>query len=213
MKTLKVPHIPALDSMDLLSAGLLMESNACREYIDTVNWKEFPYKPVAVVDIARSDSSLYLRYSVKCLSLKALYDKDGSPVHTDSCVEFFMRKADAMNYMNFEFNCIGTCHSARRESRNKGAMLQSEEYASIRRHSTLGKDTFSEKEGIHAWELIVCIPFNLMGLDPANLPEKIMGNFYKCADDTKYPHFVSWNPIGTERPDFHRPEYFGEICF
>ena len=25
-----------------------------------------------------------------------------------------------------------------------------------------------------------------------NLPEKIMGNFYKCADDTEFPHFVSW---------------------
>ena len=41
----------------------------------------------------------------------------------------------------------------------------------------------------------VAIPFRLMGLDPDNLPEKIMGNFYKCADDTEFPHFVSWSPI------------------
>ncbi|MBR3931598.1 MAG: hypothetical protein IKJ46_03350, partial [Tidjanibacter sp.] len=24
-------------------------------------------------------------------------------------------------------------------------------------------------------------------------------------------HFVSWSPIGVEQPDFHRPEWFGEL--
>ena len=37
------------------------------------------------------------------------------------------------------------------------------------------------------------------------------GNFYKCGDETDYPHFGMWNPVGTEKPDFHRPEYFGEL--
>ena len=50
-----------------------------------------------------------------------------------------------------------------------------------------------------------------MGLDPDNLPEKIMGNFYKCADDTEFPHFVSWSPIDLPSPNFHCPEFFGEI--
>jgi hypothetical protein len=52
-----------------------------------------------------------------------------------------------------------------------------------------------------------------MGLDPGNMPEKIMGNFYKCADETISPHYLSWNPIDAPAPDFHRPEFFGEIHF
>jgi hypothetical protein len=34
-----------------------------------------------------------------------------------------------------------------------------------------------------------------------------------CDNDfhTRYPHYGCWNLIGTERPDFHRPEYFGTI--
>jgi hypothetical protein len=24
---------------------------------------------------------------------------------------------------------------------------------------------------------------------------------------------VTWNPIGTEKPDYHRPEYFGSLKF
>jgi hypothetical protein len=52
-----------------------------------------------------------------------------------------------------------------------------------------------------------------MGLDAKNLPEKIRGNFYKCADDTEMPHFVSWSPIHLPTPNFHCPDFFGEIYF
>ncbi|MBK6284429.1 MAG: hypothetical protein IPF54_18980 [Draconibacterium sp.] len=27
------------------------------------------------------------------------------------------------------------------------------------------------------------------------------------------PHFVTWNPIGTENPDYHCPQYFGKVQF
>ena len=70
---------------------------------------------------------------------------------------------------------------------------------------------FEEIKGIHTWNLIVVIPLKLMGLDPSNLPEKILGNFYKCADETMNPHFVSWSPIDLPEPNFHCPEFFGEM--
>ncbi|MBO7233161.1 MAG: hypothetical protein J6V16_08435, partial [Bacteroidales bacterium] len=25
------------------------------------------------------------------------------------------------------------------------------------------------------------------------------------------PHYLSWQPINTEKPDFHRPEFFGTL--
>ena len=211
MKKLKVPYLPALEKLDLSETATLLENKAQREYIDTINWNEYPYKPIAAFDIARSDKNLYIRYFVKGNSLKALFNADNSPVHRDSCVEFFMKKAEENNYINFEFNCIGTCDAAHRESREVKTSLTEEEYKTIRRHSSLEFKPFEEKKGVCSWELIVSIPFQLMGLDPENLPEKIQGNFYKCADDTEFPHFVSWNPIGVPQPDFHRPEYFGDI--
>jgi hypothetical protein len=39
------------------------------------------------------------------------------------------------------------------------------------------------------------------------------GNFYKCGDHLKVPHFLSWNPIKTEKPDFHLPAFFGKMRF
>lgn len=211
MKKLKVPYLATLDSLDLSSVGSLMESQATREYIDVINWEEYSYKPIVAFDIARSDTAFYLRYFVKGNSLKASHIADDSPVHTDSCVEFFMCKDGESNYMNFEFNCIGTCDAARRVSREIKESISTEEYASIRRYSSVEPQPFEEKKGIYSWELIVSIPFAVMGIDPENLPEKIMANFYKCADDTEFPHFVSWNPIGTPQPDFHCPEFFGEV--
>ncbi|MCK7480493.1 MAG: carbohydrate-binding family 9-like protein [Candidatus Moduliflexus flocculans] len=38
-------------------------------------------------------------------------------------------------------------------------------------------------------------------------------NFYKCGDETEFPHYGAWSPVETPAPDFHRPEFFGEIVF
>ena len=54
-------------------------------------------------------------------------------------------------------------------------------------------------------------PSHLIGLDPANLPHSIRANFYKCGDKTAHPHYLSWSPIDTPKPDFHRPDFFGEL--
>lgn len=211
MKILKVPYLPVLDVLDLSSISPLLETKAKREYIDNVNWKEFPYQPVVAFDVVRSDTKLYIRYLVRGNSLRALAELDDSPVYLDSCVEFFMKSVDSDKYYNFEFNCIGTCDASFRESREVKESLTPEQYALIQRHSSLEKRTFEEKKGVYSWELIVSIPFVVMGLDPNNLPEKILGNFYKCADGTSFPHYLSWNPIDLPKPDFHCPQFFGEI--
>lgn len=210
-KKIKVPCLTALDALDLTSVGFQMERYAQREYINVINWKEYPYKPIVTFDIARTNKNLYIRYFVKGLSLMAMCYADDMAVHKDSCVEFFMQREGVEEYMNFEFNCIGYCEAARRMSREVKTNLTTEEYAMIRRRSSLGERPFCERRGVHAWELIVALPFSLMGIKERLLPEKIMGNFYKCADGTEHPHFVSWSPVEAPAPDFHRPEFFGEI--
>ena len=211
MKTLKVPYVPALDGLELSDVAVRMETEALRQPIDVINWAQFSYKPIVVFDIARGDKELYLHYFVRGLSLRAMAGEDGEFVHPDSCVEFFVRKDDDMNYANFEFNCIGTCLAARGDARQKRVPFTPKEYQKIRRYATVQSGTFAEKTGLYTWELTVAIPFELMGLDAANLPAKIRGNFYKCADETANPHYVTWSPINLPVPDYHCPEHFGEI--
>ena len=213
MKSLKVPYVPTLDGMMLADVAGRMETEALRQHIDVINWAAFPYKPIVTFDIARGEKELYLHYFVRGLSLRAMADRDGEYVHTDSCVEFFMRRGDDLNYTNFEFNCIGTCLAARSVNHLERTPFTPDEYKMIRRYTTLQREAFAEKTGIHEWELTVAIPFVLMRLNADNLPGTIRGNFYKCADKTAYPHFVTWNPIPLPKPNYHCPEHFGEICF
>ena len=90
-------------------------------------------------------------------------------------------------------------------------LFDKEEMKLIRRFPSIGTRAFNEMQGIFEWELTVEIPFKLIGIDPENIPLKLTGNFYKCADDTESKHYVSWSPVETEKPDFHRPEFFGEL--
>jgi hypothetical protein len=213
MKTLKVPYVPALDGFDLKHAAERMETEALRQSLDVINWETYAYKPVVAFDIARGERDLYIHYFVRGLSLRAVADDDGEYVHPDSCVEFFMRRKEELFYTNFEFNCIGTCLAARGTNRNGRTPFTANEYKKIRRYTTVQREAFTEKTGIHEWELTVAIPFELMGLAASNLPDMIRGNFYKCADETSNPHYVTWSPIDLPSPDYHCPEHFGEIRF
>jgi hypothetical protein len=38
-------------------------------------------------------------------------------------------------------------------------------------------------------------------------------NFYKCGDKLAEPHFIAWSNIDTPKPDFHRPDFFGQVFF
>jgi hypothetical protein len=38
-------------------------------------------------------------------------------------------------------------------------------------------------------------------------------NFYKCADKTSHPHWLTWAHVNYPKPKFHLPEYFGRIEF
>lgn len=177
--------------------------------IDTINWIEYPYRPVVSLHLAYTDEVLILHYFVRGLDLRTLSPEDGHYVHTDSCVEFFMQKERGESYINFEFNAAGVCYACHHQSINSSTPLSNEEYASIKRSGTyLGEK--HNREGIHSWELLVEIPWKTMGYSD-KLPQKMWGNFYKCGDETPHPHFVSWTSIDEPAPAFHRPKFFGEL--
>jgi hypothetical protein len=215
MKKLKIPYSPQLSGKDLTDLIPVLAENGVSAMVEQVNWPQlFPYKPLTEICLLRSDESLFVRFYVRGNLLKAVYTKDQSPVHEDSCVEFFCQIPGNAYYTNFEFNCIGTCLASRRKGRNDDVQPFSEaEMQTIKRLSSIGRRAFNEMQGNFEWDLTVEIPFALIGIDKNNLPAKLHANFYKCADDTDSPHFVSWNAIATEKPDFHRPEFFGELEF
>ena len=209
MKTIKVPLV----SFDTLDLDSVMELQAARFDVNTVNWpSEFPYAPVCAGRIARTEGSLVVDFRVSGLDLRAENKEDNGSQWEDSCVEFFVEDPDGSVYYNFEINALGKVLACAGPDRSHRTPRPEEEMKAIARFASVSKvDT--EKEGLQNWRVCIIIPFELIGIDPENLPKKISANFYKCGDKTAHPHYVSWAPIDTPQPDFHRPEFFGELRF
>ena len=64
------------------------------------------------------------------------------------------------------------------------------------------------------WLVEFVIPFKFLKEYEAAagvIGQQIKGNFYKCGDETKYPHYGCWNRIDMNSPNFHLPQYFGTL--
>lgn len=186
------------------------------EPIECVNWSEdYPYAPKVEFRIAHAENKILLHYRVEEESVASLAERDNGRVWEDSCCEFFSVPVAGGPYYNIECNCTGTLligSGAERE----GRMLAPEEVMqSVDRWSSLGSQPFEERVGKVKWEMALVVPVSAYFKSQV---ESLSGqlfkaNFYKCGDKLKHPHFLSWNPIHIAKPDFHRPDFFGELCF
>lgn len=184
--------------------------------INNCNWSaKFPYSPEVDFSIAYDDDALYIRFRVAEDATMARVTEDNGEVWTDSCVEFFV-SFDNTGYYNFEFTCIGKMLIGFRKDRTSAISASSEILNTITRESTLGSEPFDERFGDQNWELSVRIP--LQAFFKHNIKsfaglEGVKANFYKCGDKLSKPHYLSWAPISNESPNFHLPEYFGNLEF
>jgi hypothetical protein len=114
-----------------------------------------------------------------------------------------------------EFNAIGTCLLGIGTGRSDSTRVRPDIISKIRRLSTAGKDPFPEKKGEYVWAITIAIPFEVFFQHQIkDLKGKIFrANFYKCGDKLTVPHYVTWNPVTTENPDYHQPEHFGLLKF
>jgi hypothetical protein len=183
--------------------------------IETLNWKEFGYKPEVFCSIAYGDDEIYLKYYVKEDHFKAEMTESNQSVCQDSCVEFFVSPSDDGVYYNFEFNGIGTCLLGNGTSRADSKKTDPGLISRIRRLATPGKGPIPERHGEFRWSITVAIPLDVFFRHKVkDLRGKVFrANFYKCGDMLTEPHYVTWNPVGTEKPDYHRPEHFGLLRF
>ena len=212
IKRIRVPFIEGLENMTLQELDLAMEKSAAKFAVCENNWpKEAPYTPDCNGSIARTASHLAVMFHVRGLDLRATQIEDNGRSWEDSCCEFFVTDPYDGTYYNFELTCIGSLLSSKRKSRLDSVLREKEDVARVIRHSSLAHEETEISDRIFSWTVAMLIPYDLIGIDRDNVPVSVRGNFYKCGDLTAHPHFLSWNPIGTPKPDFHRPEYFGEL--
>lgn len=181
--------------------------------IACLNWPEvFPYRPEASFDIRHSGDALQLRFRVQEDAVRAVCAADREHAWEDSCVEFFFDPHGDGTYYNLECTCTGWLYLCRGTGRHGREFLPEAAYAAISRRCSLGREPFGLRPGPTAWEVELDIPAAVFGLAAFD-GLRARGNFYKCGDKLPVPHYLSWAPIATPRPDFHRPEYFDTLIF
>ena len=189
---------------------------------DSVDWNAIPAAPVdhffwleghtpatAARLVYVEGFGFLLRMTCAEENPKAVYTQYNDPVYTDSCMEFFCDWLGDGRYINMEMNANGTLLSC----------IGSDRHVRTPIADRSGGEIFDVKGELldGYWQVTAAIPTALLCkiLDVKSIPfgkgYAFRGNFYKCGDETPIPHYGMWNPVGTEKPDFHRPEYFGDF--
>ena len=161
--------------------------------------------PMVRADFSRTERAITVKFTVEepvdCY--RAAVQEDNGRSWEDSCVEVFLQNpANPAEYFNFETTSRGFILAARGTGRENRQTLLLEDVAKIKRTMTapsIQDDTIS-------WSMSIEIPAEIFGIK--EFKESLRGNLYKCADKANTPHYLSAFPIETEKPDFHRPEFF-----
>lgn len=174
----------------------------------TYPWDMNGYKPKTEFELSADEAGFQLLIKIEEGDPRRIETDDQSAVHMDSCVEWFVNfmPGECERYFNFETNANGAMYAAYRKDRHDYQMLTREEISTMQ---------ISAKIEEKVWEVSYKVPFELIR---RYIPQyqfregmTIRANFYKCGDGTTLPHYGMWNEFCIEKPDFHRPEFFGEI--
>jgi hypothetical protein len=214
MNQLFIKEIELKKPVSFSEAEHLLENKTVTSSIQVINWKEFNYKPNVSFRIGHTGNEIWLKYYVTENHIRAKETRINGEVYKDSCVEFFISH-DKENYYNFEFSCIGTIHLAWGPGRHNRKFVDPAIVKKIAIKSSLGDQPIDNASGEFEWEMMIRIPLDCFAYSNLNSFSKLKAaaNFYKCGEETAITHYVTWNPVGTDTPDYHRPEFFGKVQF
>lgn len=180
-------------------------------------WMKNGYEPRVEARLCYSERFLFVRFDVHEKKVRARFTRFQDPVYKDSCVEFFVDAFPDLGrgYINFEANAVGAFLVAFGPDRHSRTPLRKEDLRGFKSASSIKRPMDGEL-GAGRWALAYRVPLALFrkiyGCD-IKPGQRASANFYKCGDETDFPHYGAWSPVGTASPDFHRPEFFGTVIF
>lgn len=215
MNHLKIQKIAVAQPLQAVQVPALLDgAGVAFQPVDQVNWPDdYPYQPAVAFRLAYTDQALLLHFRVSEESVRSVAGADNGPVWEDSCVEFFSIPADDGVYYNMECNCTGRLLVGGGAGRKGRQHAPLEVLDQVSRWSSLGTGDMEERPAPEQWEVALVIPFSTYFLHHITSMERrtLRANFYKCGDKLSKPHFLSWNPINWPQPNFHLPDFFGEL--
>ncbi|HDS84922.1 MAG TPA: diguanylate cyclase [Phycisphaerales bacterium] len=179
------------------------------------------HRPLTQVKVRYDQDAVYMIFRVEDQWVRAVATDTHGAVWKDSCVEFFFtpQAEPSEAYFNLEVNCIGTVLMRYQTAPQRDIrFLEKDDCRQIKLAASLARRLMAcEIETPVVWTVEYALPVALLRrYAPVEQPRTgavWRGNFYKCADASSRPHWLSWSPISTASPDFHRPDGFGTLEF
>lgn len=173
------------------------------------NWEtDNPYRPETSFQMCFvKNSGVYLKMKTSETELRTVCKKRDENCWEDSCMEFFFAPFELSDgYINFEMTPSGAFLSAFGKGRENRVFLKS---------ITSISPSLLAKTDSYGWALELFVPCALIEdvfkREFTASPGNCFGNFFKCGDLTKRPHYGSFSPMGQLPPGFHNPELFVKI--
>ena len=181
------------------------------------------HRPRTLVKALYDAEAIHVLFRVEDRYVRCVQTEYMSAVHTDSCVEFYVRPRPDRGYLNFVVNCGGALHCSYIEDWRRTP-------TGFEKYTPLPEELGRRVEVYHSmppvvdpevaepvvWRVEISVPFSLLSryvgpLGPDFRKDDWRANFYKCGEDTSHPHWAAWSPV--DELNFHRPECFGVVRF
>ena len=178
------------------------------------------FSPTVQAKMMYDDENIYVIFLVNDQFVRCITKDINGPVWEDSAVELFFAPDTSLplRYFNLEINCGGTplMHYniiPRKEVEN----LKIEDIEKIEIAHSLPQIVDPEIREQVTWTLEYRIPIDILR-KYSNITQPKPGiiwraNFYKCADKTSNPHYLTWSLVDNIKPDFHLPHFLGILKF
>lgn len=201
---------------------------------DAVVWQDVPalelchymgdrpaHFPRTQARLAYDDEAIYVIWRVEDQYVRAVAPHHQGEVWKDSCVEFFFTPGDDVDagYFNLEMNCGGTFLFHYQQEPWKSVVdLPPAIVDGVQVAALLPRIVEPEIAEPIVWVVAYRLPIEGLATYYPALKRPAPGvswraNFYKIADATSHPHYLTWSPVDKPKPDFHSPAFFGTITF
>jgi hypothetical protein len=176
--------------------------------------------PSVAVKLTYDDDHLYVIFRVVDRFVCARKANYQDRVCEDSCVEFFFTPGEnrSLGYFNLEVNPGGTAYFHHQTARGiSDQPVSIKDFNQVKIAHTAPVIIDPEISESTIWVVEYALPFAILGnYTPVTRPAPGVlwhANFYKCADASSHPHWLTWAKVDLPEPDFHHPEFFSRLIF
>lgn len=188
-----------------------------RATLDIYPWYEKGNKQATTASVLYDEEALYFLFRARDRYSSAEPRELNGGVCFDSCVEFFAspfpEESDA--YFNLEVNCCGALHLSWGDGMGPRTFIDAAGAAQVTIITSLDGPTKEPQSDDSEWRVFVRLPLKVlegMAGRGFSTTHDWKCNFYRCGGSID-PQYACWNLIDCERPNFHKPEFFGTMSF